>query len=416
MSKQIVLRSFAELAEHFGVPPVEPDEGSEMIGCAVLTEHGDIPAAAHEIVVAGDGALMHTSVSYAVGEALSPGVSVEPSGTDESGEAGVASHEGAPAGEPTAEAAGGVSEINLAGLLADLERASAALAAAARHDREVRAMALRDLERYDVAVAAQREAELVRDRAHQMRRDAEALLESAYGDEARAEAGRVLALAADVETAAERLAAERRDEAERLVERLDLQKALAERRREEEAEMARAAEAERARRLSAALAEARGALDAGLFEEARALLGPLGKEFPYNADVASLTTIMARLELNVKIDAAEDALWAARRDHRNDPAAAVARLERLDVTGLPEPLARQVFGEWARACHRRCQREGIADTLRYAPRLGCGAVLVRERPDQPYVVLSAIGMDGMCRPGSAATERQVRWARPLAGR
>ena len=60
------------------------------------------------------------------------------------------------------------------------------------------------------------------------------------------------------------------------------------------------------------------------------------------------------------MDAAEEALWAARREYRRDPEAAVARLETLDVDGLPEDVARQVFGEWARTCARLCRERGIA--------------------------------------------------------
>jgi len=165
---------------------------------------------------------------------------------------------------------------------------------------------------------------------------------------------------------------------------------------------------------AAALAGARKALDAGRFEEAQALLGPLAKEHPGNAQITSLQTIIARLRASVKATAAEDALWAARRDYRHDPAAAVARLAALDVDGLPEPLARQVFGQWARACRRRCERDGTGDALRYAPRVGRGAVLIRRTPDEPYVVLSAIGMGDVWAAGTVVSERTVRCARPLS--
>jgi hypothetical protein len=122
---------------------------------------------------------------------------------------------------------------------------------------------------------------------------------------------------------------------------------------------------------------------------------------------------MAQRVRIVKSAAAEDALWAARREWRSDPAGAVARLETLDVGDLPDPLARQVFGTWAQACGRLCRERGLAEPLRYAPDPGRGAVLAREGPDAPYTVVSALGMVAGWQPGSAVGERQVRRARPL---
>lgn len=302
---------------------------------------------------------------------------------------------------------------DLAGLLAELEAASATLASVARQDEETRALALRDLERYDALVAQQREAEQARERALQVRREAEALADDAFAEEARAAARRVAELAARAAAAAAALAEQRRQEAEQLAAQLDLERLLAERRRRAEAEKAKAAEAERARRLTGALARARTALEAGRLEEARAVLGPAANENPDNADVASLMQIIAQRELFVKAEAAEDALWAARREWRRDPAAAVARLEALDIDGLPEELGRQVFGAWAQACARLCRERGLAEPLRYAPDPGRGAVIARERPGEPYVVVSALGMGSGWRPGSAVGERQVARARPL---
>src|SRR5207245_1925218 len=71
-------------------------------------------------------------------------------------------------------------------LLAELESASATLAIVARQDEETRAVALRDLERYDALVAAQAEAEAARGRAREVREQAEAFAQHAFADEARA--------------------------------------------------------------------------------------------------------------------------------------------------------------------------------------------------------------------------------------
>ncbi|MGE3795880.1 MAG: hypothetical protein AB7I38_18410 [Dehalococcoidia bacterium] len=302
---------------------------------------------------------------------------------------------------------------DLATLLAELEQASATIASVARRDQETRALALRDLERYDAVVAGQRQAEQALDRAQQVHREAEALVGCAFAEEARAAASRVVDVAMQAEVAASRLVEQRRQEAEQLSVQLDLKRLLAERRRDQEAEQAKAAEAERARRLSGVLAQARAALKAGRLEEARTLLGTATNENPDNAEFTSLMEMVRRRETAVKVSAAEDALWLARRTERRDPAAAVARLEALDVECLPDELTRQLFGEWARACARLCRERSLAEPLRYAPDPGRGAVLARERPGEPYVVVSALGLGPAWRQGSAVDERQVRRARPL---
>lgn len=322
-----------------------------------------------------------------------------------------------PAADPSAypPTAGGptANEADLAVLLANLEEAGKTLGAVARRDREAKESALRELERYDAVAAQQREAEQARDRARQVRVEAEALAKAAFGEEARAAAQGVVALAARVERAAAGLCEQRSAEVHSLAAGLDLERLLAERRREEEAEKARAAEADKARRLAGAIAEAKRALAAGRLEEARALLEPVASENPGNPEVASLRDTIAQREVAVKATAAEEALWAARREHRRDLAAAVARLEAVDLTGLPEELVRQVFGEWARACARLCRERGAAEPLRYAPDPGRGAILARESAGGGYVVVSALGMGAGWRPGSAVGERQLRRARPL---
>ncbi|HZU12147.1 MAG TPA: hypothetical protein VFB58_04845 [Chloroflexota bacterium] len=298
-------------------------------------------------------------------------------------------------------------------LLTELQAASAALAAIARRDQEARTVALHDLERYDAVVARQREAEQAHEQARQVREQAERLTEQAFAEEARTEARRVADIAVQAEQAAERAVAEWSREAEALAAGLDLERLLAERRRQEEAEKAKAAEAEKARRLAGALARARVALNAGRIEEAKGLLGNAANDYPDNPEIDSLKTIIAQRELAVKVDAAEEALWEARRAYRRDASAAVARLETVDIDGLPEPLARQVFGEWARACSRLCRELDIAEPLRYAPDPGCGAVIARETSDGPYVVVSALGMGTGWQAGSTVGDRQMRRARPL---
>jgi hypothetical protein len=303
--------------------------------------------------------------------------------------------------------------VDLLELLAELESASVSLAAVARQDQETRALALRDLERYDALAESLRQAGQARDRASELRTRAELLVAEAFAAEARAAAQRVVTLAARSEVVAARHAEERRIELDQLAGQLDLERLLADRRRQQEAETARAAEAERAGRLSGALAEASAALEAGRIEEAKALAGHVCSEDPDNAEAASLLTIITQREMAVKTIAADEALWAVRRELRRDPAEAIARLEALDVDGLPSVLAAQVFGEWARACSRLCRERGVDEALRYAPDPGRGAIVARDPARGEYVVVSALGMGPAWKVGTVVGERQVRRARPL---
>lgn len=307
---------------------------------------------------------------------------------------------------------------DLTALLADLDTAVTTLAAIARQDGAVRETALEGLTRYDTLVAAQRDAEAAHERAQQVRRDAETVVAGAFTDEARAAATDITRLAMRAERAAAHAIEEQRRAVEYAAAQPNVARLLAERRRQEEeaAAKARAAAAERAGRLAAAIASIQKSIDAGRFEEARVLLGAATNEFPDNAEIASLQTMIARREFAVKTLAAEEALWAARREHRRQPAEAVARLEALDVEGLPQPLASQIFGEWARACARLCRERGIDAPLRYAPHQGRGAVLAPTSTGDSYTVVSALGMEARWRPGSLIPACQARGARPLRTR
>lgn len=249
----------------------------------------------------------------------------------------------------------GAPSNDLANLVTELEAASVSLTAITRRDQEARASALRDLEQYDALIARREEARDVAQRAHQMRREAEALAETAFTEDALAAAHEVTRLAAQVEIAAQRVADEYHREAARLAARLDLERILAERRRQEEVERARAAEAQRASRLAEALARATAAFGAGQIEDAQATLDSVAKESPDSAEIASLRTRIRQQEIDVKTSVAEETLWAARREYRRDPAGTVARLAAIDTADLPAALARQVFGTWARACARLCR-------------------------------------------------------------
>jgi hypothetical protein len=408
-----VLRSFAELGPYFGL---SVDEAAETDETAEAPSNSGAPApdAREEAVDRPDGEDGAASATeWAAAPEPPPVARLEQPAPDV---AAGADGEADPVVEACAPAAlrspeGGAPE--LAGLLAALEEAGATLAAIARRDQEARAAALRDLAEYDRLLAQQRRAEAVGARARAVHEAAAALAAGAYADGARHDAEEVVRVAAGAAEAAGRVAEAHRREAERLAAALDLGRLLEERRRQEEAEEARAAAAQRAGRLAGVRSAVSQALAAGRIEEAEAHLGPIASEYPEDAVVASLATMVAQRRRDVKALAAEQAARVAHREARRDPGAAVARLEALDVEGLPEPIARQVFGAWAQACVRLCQERGIAGALRYAPYPGRGAVLTPEQPGGPYLVLSALGMGPEWVARATVDERFVRWARPL---
>lgn len=302
---------------------------------------------------------------------------------------------------------------DLQGLLVELEAASSVLTTVAREDQEARELALRGLEDYESLLAHQREAQLAVERAQRVRQEAAAVATSAFTEAARTAAKRVAEMAAQLETAAGQLVDNRRQAAECLALRLDLERTIAVRRQQEAAEQARVAEAERDRQLSDTLMVVREALQAKQFEQASELLVSVASEHPDNAEIAALWEIVVQRSLALKMSAAEETLWVVRRELRQDPSTAIERLEGLDVDGLPEPLARQVFGEWARACARFCLERCIAAPLRYAPDPGRGAIIARDSSGSNYTVVSSLGMGPAWRPGSVVSDHYVRRARPL---
>src|SRR5262245_53835242 len=99
-------------------------------------------------------------------------------------------------------AATGNATVDLLELLAELEAASASLAAIARQDQETRALALRELERYDAVAESLRQAEQARDRASELRIRADRLAAEAFASEAKVAAQQVATLAARSEVVA----------------------------------------------------------------------------------------------------------------------------------------------------------------------------------------------------------------------
>ena len=106
--------------------------------------------------------------------------------------------------------------------------------------------------------------------------------------------------------------------------------------------------------------------------------------------------------------AAGTALREARRLHRRDPAAAIARLEPLAPGELPPALGRHLYGCWLAACRRL----GLLAAVHYRAAPLRGAVLI-PAPDGRWEVVSALGLRRWTR-GRRFAPQALRGARPLA--
>ncbi len=195
-------------------------------------------------------------------------------------------------------------------------------------------------------------------------------------------------------------------EAEALAARGDVARLFAEERAREEAAKREAEEREPEARLGKAIAEAEALARAGNFDEALRTLGYLAKEHPNSPDLASCIDKVRRQEWAVKTSLAEQALRSARRNRR-DPRAAISVLEPLDLTSVPDVLARHVYGCWLNACSR-LRHEGV---VHYSTAFCKGAVLV-PIPDGQLEVVSAIGLPRW-HAGRRFSPVALKGARPL---
>ena len=161
---------------------------------------------------------------------------------------------------------------------------------------------------------------------------------------------------------------------------------LVEEREREEAARREAEEAQREERLAQTIAEADALVRSGNFDEALRRLGCLAKEHPNSPALASCIDNVRRRDWAVKTTMAEQALRTARRNRR-DPQAAIAVLEPLDLTSIPDALARQVYGCWLKACSRL----GHEGAVHYSAAFCKGAVLIQSL-DGRLEVVSAIGL------------------------
>ncbi len=292
-------------------------------------------------------------------------------------------------------AASGPEEI--AALARSARRALDELEALVASDRQRRREAEQCLARWQ---RLRDESARVRGIAEEMRAAAEratGLGTAALDDAARRAAEGVAATAGRLATQAEVHAETLASEADRLAERDDVSRLLAEERTKE-------VETE----LRERLALAGTYLDGGRYNEARRLLDSLGGQLSSVPDLERTFETLRRRDEAVKVRTAELALREARRCHRREPARALDLIEPLALDELPDELARHLYGLWLTACRRL----GLIAAVHYRAGFGRGAVLV-PASDGRWEVVSAVGLRGWQRGGRFAPQA-LRGARPLA--
>jgi len=308
---------------------------------------------------------------------------------------------------------------NLASLMAQLASVSTGLETMARQDARAREQATIELAQYETLAAERQEAERAVAEARRVRATAELLVTEAFTEQARAEAARHAAVARTAELMCTQLLAERTRAAEELASRPHLARVVAERRRreQEQAEAAERAEAERTARLANGIAAAKQAHRDGRLDDARALLAPLARDFPTNQDIQSVLDAVRWHAQHLRVAPAEEALRIVmRRDYRDNPEAAIGRLAAIDMEGLPDELARRVFGLWSNRCLQLVRQSGMFDPRRYAPATSRGVVFARRTADGPHEVVSALGLPGWQAGDEVKAQGIVEAARPLKDR
>ncbi len=308
---------------------------------------------------------------------------------------------------------------DLAGLVAQLARMSSGLETMAREDARAREQATVELAQYEALAADRGEAERALAEARQVRATAERLVCQAFSKDARDRAAEHAALARAAELQCVQLLAQCVRAADELASRPYLAQVLAERgrREEERADAVRQEAADRAQRLATGLDAARQALRDERPDDAVALLDPLVRQFPSDANIRRALDTAAWQSRRRVVGPAEEALRDIHtRAYRQDPEQAMRRLATVAVDGLPEELARQLFGVWSDLCLKVVQQRGWVEPRRYAPQTSRGVVLARPAGEEPHQVVSALGLADW-RVGDVVTAPGVlRSSRPLQER
>lgn len=302
--------------------------------------------------------------------------------------------------------------------LAGLKALGAALDARRERDREERAAALRELADHDERLKTIGDCERDREEVRSTRVGFEAAIARPFGDpdwlydEAlRDDYSRALAEAVAVEAALTDQIAGLRREAEGLAAAPPLARLLAERRRQEEGARAKENAAEANRQRSLALASAVSLCDAGSFEEARRVLGPVASRFPDDPETRSIALSIDLAEAQVKDAAAAAALVEARRLRRSDPERAAALLAAIDTATLSADRMHEIAGVAVDIAKRRAPvnprflRGRVPNSL---------AIVAEERGQWEVVV--AVGQDPALRSGNVVPARLATAAPPLHAR
>jgi hypothetical protein len=307
----------------------------------------------------------------------------------------------------------------VADLIARLAAVSSGLESMAREDARARQQATVELAQYETLAAERHEAERALAEARRVRATGELLVTEAFTEQARAEAARHAAVARAAELTCAQLLAERTRAADELASRPHLARVLDERRRREreQTEAAQRAEDERAMRLANTIAAAKRAQDEGRLDDARALLTSLARDFPTNREIQSVLDAVRWQSERLRTAPAEEALRdVLHHRYRDNLEAAVSRLAAIDMQGLPEDLARRIFGVWSHNCLQLVRQSGLHEPRRYSPTTSRGVVFARRFPDAPYVVVSSLGLPGWRNGEEVKAERIIDAARPLKDR
>jgi hypothetical protein len=312
-----------------------------------------------------------------------------------------------------------IEPLDLASVIAQLAHVTSEIESVARSDARAREQATIELAQYETLAAEREQAERALAEARSVRATAELLVTEAFTEEARAEAARHTAVARAAELACTRLLAERIRAADELSNRPNLARVLAERQRHEreQAEAAARAEQERIARRSSGIEAAKQAQREGRLDDARAILAPLADDCPNDQQIQSALESVRWQIQHLRTAPAEEALSAiVRRPYRDDPQAAVARLAALDIHGMPEDLARRVFGVWSKTCLKLVRQSGMQEPRRHSSATSRGLIFARRSPEAPYVIVSALGLPGWQIGDEVKDKRIMEASRPLQDR
>lgn len=302
-----------------------------------------------------------------------------------------------------------------AGRLAGVKALGVALAARRERDRADRAAAFRELAGHDDLLAEVRMLERDLAEAGALRAEFEDALATPFDEPAwlydralREAYAHAAAEAGDAEAALARLLEDKQREVERLAALPVVARLLAERRRHEERARENENAAEAKRRRSQTLASAASLRDAGSFEEARRVLGPIVSGFPDDPEVHSLHESIDRAERAAKDAEATTLLAEARRLRRTDPAGAGALIASLDTTLLSADRMHEVAGVAAAIARGR----NLVNPRFLRGRTPNSLAIIAEERGQ-WEVAVAVGRDPALQTGNVVPPGLADAARPL---